>query len=151
MQLRSMFIFVTVSLIMGIAAHAQTLPLGAVNNVQSVACPAGFAAGSNCQHLMIHACPKVNDAGVTIGTLAGKLGLGTIVLFTGATGTRPTGGAFANNYHKARYTIIDTDWDQGGWENTGSTPNLLAASCRGATLLNFLSSISTAPFCAQGT
>jgi hypothetical protein len=149
MQLRSMFLFIAASLMTCIAAHAQTLPLGSVTNVQGVACPSGFAPGSSCQHLTIHACPKVSDVGVTIGTLAGKLG--TIVLFTGATGTRPTGGSFANDYHRAGYTVIDTDWDQGGWENTGSTPNLLAASCRGATLLNFLSSISTAPFCAQGT
>jgi|1186.fasta_scaffold08561_3 hypothetical protein len=149
MHLRSFFLLIAAGLVPGIGAHAQTLPLGTVSNLQTVACPAGFTPGSNCQHLMIHACPRVSDVGVTIGILAGKLG--TIVLFTGATGTRPTGGAFANDYHRAGYTVIDTDWDQGGWENTGNTPNLLAASCRGATLLNFLSTISTAPFCAQGT
>ncbi len=131
------------------AAHAQTLPLGTVANVQTVSCPSSFSPGSSCQHLMIHGCPNVRDIGVTTGTLPGKLG--TIVLFTGATGTRPTGGSFANDYHRAGYTVIDTDWDLPGWEVTGTTSNLLAASCRGATLLNFLASRSTAPFCAQGS
>jgi hypothetical protein len=151
MQIRGIFLLLATGLMVamaGIMVEAQTLPLGSVTNLQPVACPTGFTPGSSCQHLTIHACPNVSDVGVTIGTLAGKLG--TIVLFTGATGARPTGGAFANDYHKAGYTVIDTDWDQGGWENTGTTPNLLAASCRGATLLNFLSSISAAPFCAQG-
>ena len=79
MQRHSLFLFIAANLAIGIAAHAQTLPLGTVENVQSVACPSGFAPGSSCEHLTIHACPKVSDIGVTTGTLSGRLG--TIVLF----------------------------------------------------------------------
>jgi len=47
------------------------------------------------------------------------------------------------------YTVIDTDWDQGGWDMNPTAPNILTSACRGATLLNYLSSSSAAPFCAQ--
>ena len=100
MQLRNIFLFIAMGLIGGAAAQSQTLPLGTVTNIQGAACPSGFTTGSSCQHLMIHGCPNVKDVGVTVGTLAGKLG--TIVLFTGATGTRPTGGAFANELSQGR-------------------------------------------------
>lgn len=148
MKLRTIFLTVIVSLFLGLAANAQTRQLGSVTNVQNMACPSGFAAGSSCQHLTIHGCAGVADLGVTTGTLSGRAG--TIVVFGGGGGTRPTGAGFVTDYHNAGYTVIDTQWDQGGWDMNQKAPNILASACRGATLLNYLSSKSTGAFCAQG-
>jgi hypothetical protein len=142
-------------------SKAQSLPLtlGSITAIASVSCPAGFIAGSSCQHLTIHGCAKAIDLGVTIGTIAPAVPKSTIVLFTGSTGTRPTGGAFASDYLKAGYRVVDTDWDAkpaNGWEDTGlhshEPANLLTGACRPATLLNYLEQLyPTAPFCAQGS
>jgi hypothetical protein len=149
MQLRMLFFAAALSLTFVIGAQAQTRQLGTVTNVQKVTCPTGFTVGSSCQHVTVHGCPETTDIGVTTATLSGKLG--TIVLLSGGAGTRSTAGQFVTDYHNAGYTVVDTEWDRPGWESTGTTPNLLAASCRGATLLNYLSSASAAPFCAQGS
>jgi hypothetical protein len=148
MQLRSILLIVVASAVLGLAAQAQTRQLGTVTNVQKAACPSGFAAGSSCQHLVIHGCPEVSDLGVTTGTLPGKAG--TIVLFGGGGGTRPTGGVFVSDYQAAGFTVIDTQWDGGGWDMNQKAPNILASACRGATLLNYLAPVSGGPYCAQG-
>ena len=149
MQLRTIVLTVIVSLFLGLAANAQTRQLGSVTNVQNVACPSGFAGGSGCQHLTIHGCPGVADLGVTTGTLSGKAG--TIVMFGGGGGTRPTGVGFVTDYHNAGYTVIDTQWDQGGWDMNQRAPNILASACRGATLLNYLASKSAGASVRRGS
>jgi hypothetical protein len=148
MQFRTIVLLFLGSCFLALAAQAQTRQLGSVTNVQKVGCPSGFTAGSSCQHLTVHGCPDVQDVGVTTGTLSGKAG--TIVMFGGGGGTRPTGGAFVTDYHNSGYTVVDTQWDGGGWDMNPTSPNILASACRGATLLNYLSSSSAAPFCAQG-
>src|SRR5690349_21337952 len=109
------------------ASFAQK-PLGRVTNVQPVACPSGFAAGSSCQHLTIQSCQGTLDAGVTIGIEAPAGSRGNIVLFAGSNGTRPMGGAFASDYYRVGFTVIDTMWDTPGWEATGQTPDILAGA-----------------------
>ena len=139
----------SVFLLLTTASFAQN-SLGRVTNVQQVACPSGFAAGSSCQHLTIQSCQGTLDAGVTIGTKAPAGSRGNIVLFTGSNGTRPMGGAFASDYYKAGFTVIDTMWDTPGWEATGQTPDILAGACRPATLLNYLSQTVKGALCGQG-
>jgi|GEM_PF-6523122 hypothetical protein len=92
MQVRTILFLLLLSWFLGLRAHGQTRRLGSVTKVQNVACPSGFTAGSSCQLLTIHGCPSVKDLGVTTGMLAGKAG--TIVVFGGGGGTRPTAGAF---------------------------------------------------------
>ena len=124
--------------------------LGRVTDVKPVGCPAGFAQGSSCQHLTIQSCAGTLDAGVTIGTRAPALSKGTIVLFAGSSGTRPLGGAFASDYYKDGFTVVDTMWDAPGWESTGQTPDILAGACRPATLINYLAQTVKGAFCGQG-
>ena len=130
-------------------AAAQN-PLGKITNIQTVACPAGFAAGSTCQHLTIASCANTNDTGVTIGTKSAPASKGTIVLFNGSNGTRPMSGPFVRDYSKFGFTVIDTMWDPPGWEGTGQTASILAGACRPATLLSYLSQSAKGAFCGQG-
>jgi hypothetical protein len=140
-------------------AQSLPLPLGSVTSITNVNCTAGFTSGSSCQHLIIHGCAKAIDLGVTIGMLTPAVPKSTIVLFTGSTGTRPTGGAFATDYLKSGYRVVDVAWDAkpaSGWEDTGinshEPANLLTGACRPATLLNYLEKqFPSAPFCAQGS
>jgi hypothetical protein len=148
MRLRTFLFIGVASLVFGVVAQAQTRQLGTVTNIQKAACPSGFAGGSSCQHLTIHGCAGVADIGVTTGTLSGSAG--TIVVFGGGGGTRPTGSPYVTDYHNAGYTVIDTMWDAGGWDMNFTDPNILASACRGATLLNYLAPTSTQPYCAQG-
>ena len=108
---------------------------------------------------MIHGCARAVDLGVTIGVVSPAVPKSTMVLFTGSTGTRPTGGAFAADYFKFGYRVVDVQWDAkpaSGWEDTGinshEPANLLTGACRPATLLNYLEKqFPAAPFCAQGS
>lgn len=157
----ALFLAVTAFLFAPLSSEAQSLPLplGSVTSITTVGCPAGFITGSSCQHLIIHGCAKAVDLGVTIGTISPAVPKSTIVLFTGSTGTRPTGGNFATDYFKFGYRVVDVDWDAkpaSGWEDTGvnsrEPANLLTGACRPATLLNYLENqFPSAPFCAQGS
>jgi hypothetical protein len=159
--LPAIWLMTVLSLFASSRSEAQSIPLtpGNITSITSVHCPAGFIAGSSCQHLIVHGCANAIDLGVTIGTIAPALPKSTIVLFTGSNGTRPTGGAFATDYLKAGYRIVDTDWDAkpaNGWEDTGVSSgepaSLLAGACRPAALLNYLEQMyPTTPFCAQGS
>jgi hypothetical protein len=127
-----------------LSAAAQ-LPLGSVNDIQPTACPAGFAGGSTC-HLATVSCPGVSDIGVTFGT-SGNPTAGTIVFINGTGDTIPGGGpSFFKAYSQAGFSlaqfIFATDWEDGG--------DVLASACRPATMLNFLRSSASLPFCAQG-
>jgi hypothetical protein len=127
-----------------LSAAAQ-LPLGAVNNVQPTACTAGFAGGSTC-HAATVSCPGVADISVTFGTM-GNPTVGTIVFINGTGDTVPGGGpTFFEAYSKAGFSVAQfifaTDWEDGG--------NVLASACRPATMLNFLRSRPSLPFCVQG-
>jgi hypothetical protein len=128
-----------------LSAAAQ-LPLGSVNDIQPTACTAGFAGGSTC-HLATVSCPGVSDIGVTFGT-SGNPTAGTIVFINGTGDTIPGGGpSFFETYSQAGFSlaqfIFKTDWEDGG--------DVLASACRPATMLNFLRSSPSLPFCAQGT
>ena len=138
-------------LFLATGAFAQNRnPLGKVTSVQTVSCPSGFAAGSSCQHLTIESCPNTTDMGVMIGTKSAVASKGSIVLFNGSTGTRPMGGPFVSDYVGKGFTVIDTMWDDPGWEGTGEKASLLAGACRPATLLSYLAASAKGAFCGQG-
>ena len=150
-------LMIMIVLLAGLRAKCQTL--GNVADITSVTCPKGFARGASCSHLMIRACVGAIDLGVTIGTTTPPSPKGTIVLFTGSNGTRPTGGKFSTDYFKGSYRVVDVDWDSkpaNGWPDTGISKkqpaNILAGACRPATLLQYLSGLyPSQPFCAQGS
>lgn len=128
------------------------LPLGTITNVKSVPCSSGFAAGSVCQSMTVHACPNTNDLSVTIGVLNGQPGKPAIILFSGGSGTQATGGQFASYYHSAGFTVVDTAWVGQGWEWTGQTPDILAGACRVATLRSYVhNNYGSDGLCEQGT
>jgi hypothetical protein len=138
-----------VSFFIATVAFAQN-PIGKITNVKTVVCPAGFAAGSSCEHQTIESCPYTTEIGVTIGTKAPAASKGTIVLFNGSNGTQPMGGPNVTDYFKYGFTVIDTMWDAPGWEGTGEAPNILSGACRPATLINYLAQSAKGAFCGQG-
>jgi len=135
---------VLIFFLLTLSAAAQ-LPLGSVNDIQPTACTAGFAGGSTC-HSATVSCPGVADIGVTFG-VSGNPSAGTIVFINGSGDTTPGGGSpFFKNYSQAGFSLAEfffaTDWEDGG--------NVLASACRPATMLNFLRSAPSLPFCVQG-
>jgi hypothetical protein len=127
-----------------LSAAAQ-LPLGSVNNIQPTACTTGFAGGSTC-HSATVSCPRVSDIAVTFG-VSGNPTAGTIVFINGTGDTTPGGSPFFfKAYSQAGFSlaqfIFATDWENGG--------DVIASACRPATMLNFLRSRPSLPFCAQG-
>ena len=128
-----------------LSAAAQ-LHVGSVNEVQSTLCSAGFASGATCFSAKV-SCPGVADIGVTFG-LKGNPTKGTIVFINGSGDTLPAGSSSVfNAYGNAGFSIAQfifaTDWENGG--------DVLASACRPATMLNFLHSTPSLPFCAQAT
>jgi hypothetical protein len=132
------FFFLTLS------AAAQ-LPLGTVTDIQPTACTEGFVGASTC-HTATVSCPGVSDVAVTFGT-KGNPAVGTIVFINGTGDTMPGGAPFffqiysEGGFSLAQF-IFATDWEDGG--------NVLASACRPATILNFLRSTPSLPFCVQG-
>src|ERR1700730_12511591 len=81
-------------------AHAQ-LPLGTILVGSPVVCPSNFYTGMTCQGAMIF-CSNTDNIGLTIGYVTqATTPTGTIVFFTGGSGTAsdfgPTNG-FADSY-----------------------------------------------------
>ena len=132
------FFFLTLSV-------AAQLPLGTVADIQPTSCAAGFAAGSTC-HTATVSCPGVSDIAVTFA-IKGNPVAGTIVFINGTGDTVPGGApSFFQVYSQAGFSLAQfvfaTDWEDGG--------NVLASACRPATMLNFLRSTPSLPFCVQG-
>jgi hypothetical protein len=126
-----------------LSAAAQ-VHLGSVNEVQPAVCSSGFVSGAACFSARV-SCPEVSDIAVTFG-IQGNPTAGTIVFINGTGDTVPGGSSsFVKAYAKAGFSlaqfIFATDWEDGG--------NVLASACRPATMLNFLHSTPSLPFCAQ--
>ena len=140
-----LFLF-SVSLFSLTASASAQVHVGSVNEVQSTLCSAGFASGATCFSAKV-SCPGVADIGVTFG-LKGNPTKGTIVFINGTGDTVPAGSSsFAKTYVDAGFSIAQfifaTDWENGG--------DILASACRPATMLNFLHSTPSLPFCAQAS
>jgi hypothetical protein len=153
------------------ATHAQSnpLPLGTVTpgatlgSCSNVTIPnhAMFANGMNCQDLTV-SCPNTHDLHAIFGYYAPSSSIGTIVLFSGGSGTMPVGEAgeelsYGNDYEALGYTVVQIEWAS-AWEdpNNGPGGNVLAGACRPATFLNWISGntathAQSTPMCAQGS
>jgi hypothetical protein len=145
-------------------AHAQSLPLGTVTAIGDPYPCSGAPNGSdfyspmNCINATIH-CPNIADIGIVYGSTGPTSPKGTIVIFNGGPGMKPTDTYdeipnFVAIY-AAQYVTIQMEYTT-AWEDpssNGSGGNLLAAACRPATFLNYINNStlhSTGAMCAQG-
>jgi hypothetical protein len=127
-------------------SHAQTLPLGTVTDVHDVTCPGGYAA-HECQEATV-TCPNIDAIQVTWGQTG--TGKNTVVFFSSSAGIQIDSSSYDDYYVSEGLSAIQVTWAS-AWEVAGTIPqaNVLAASCRGATILNYLSTPVKGAFCAQ--
>jgi hypothetical protein len=140
----------------------QALPLGsiavskAIVPCSAVANNGKFYTGMLCQQAFI-TCPNAAQIGLTYGWTGPTNPQGTIVMFSGGSGTSPTEQGddiltYAANYI-SNFQIIQVEWAS-AWEDPssdGSGGNVLNAACRPATFLNYINtSLRQGAMCAQG-
>jgi hypothetical protein len=159
-----MLLTIAASFVATPAAHAQTtIPTGSIFVEDPVSCPSDFYSGMTCFGATID-CTNVNsnidDINVTVGYVTQATTLkGTIVFFTGGTGTASDFGptnSFADDY-VGSYMIVYVEWAS-AWEKASSTAsdeNILYAACRPATLLKWINGSAgphpSGAMCAQGS
>ena len=137
-----------------INAPGQTapLPLGSITTLTSPQpCPTGMGWDTNDNMMCIDAevvgCQNIQDlATFTFGYEAPSgTYLGTIVLFNGWSGTRPsettTDVTFAQYYFGLGYEVVMLAWDA-PWEQPSYSPpaggDIQSSACRPATFLNYI-------------
>lgn len=121
--------------------QSSPLPLGTVDNITPVACPAGFEAGMTCYTATLENCAGTDSLGLTYGveTPSGAV-KGTIVLHAGDGGRGPFGYGYPMVYFSAGYQVVQLAWDS-DWESVGigqPTSSIKAAACRPATFFEYL-------------
>jgi hypothetical protein len=120
-----------------------------------------FLTNMTCQNATVSNCAGAADLNLTYGWIGPLTPTGTIVLFSGGSGTAPTEDGdniplYAPGY-ATNYEVVEFEWDSTPWEDP-SSPNggsFLTAACRPATFLNFVNSAAsglnpTNATCAQG-
>jgi hypothetical protein len=133
----------------GSVAQTDPLPLGSISNISSVKCTSQFDS-SVCYQATV-SCPQTANIGVMWG-VTGSGPNGTVVFLNGGGGTIPYGSSFQPRYTQAGLTSIEVAWNS-DWETAGApyAANILNASCRSATLLDYFHSQQTqGAFCSQG-
>lgn len=144
-------------------AHAQ-IPLGTITIFAGdlTSCPANFYSGMLCVGAKID-CSNVDShidiINLTVGYVTqATTPLGTIVFFTGGSGTASDFGptnSFADSY-VGSYEIVYVEWAS-AWEKASSNAsyeNILHAACRPATVLKWINDTAaphpSGAMCAQG-
>lgn len=147
-----------------------TTPTVVVGSVTS--CSSDFYSNSSipavCYSASVAGCPNASSLNFTYSYDNPGSPKGTIVFLSGAGGTDDSGDAsFAGDYFAAGYEVIQIEWAS-DWEVTNSPNsdgtvttsypgNVQMASCRGATLLNFIFNTNNSTLysgggrCAQGS
>ena len=144
-------------------AYSATIPLGSVTQVSQPPYPCGstFYPGMLCFDATV-VCPSTDNINVTFGYTGPTqltTPLGTIVFFSGGTGTTPAAPgedltAYSDEYVK-KYRIVQIAWES-AWEKATASgaQSILLAACRPATLLKWINdSAAVHPagaMCAQG-
>ncbi|HZQ21226.1 MAG TPA: hypothetical protein VFA89_00210 [Terriglobales bacterium] len=122
--------------------------------------------GMTCQVAQVTGCPNSETLGFTYAYKTQKgTPLGTIVLFSGAGGTAPSGSrqgsasGYTSEYFSRDYNVVQIAWDW-DWERTNApghttyAASILNAACRPATFLNFVQNNTLLNprnlMCAQG-
>ena len=118
-----------------------------------------FYPGMNCLTAQI-TCPNTAAINVTFGFTGPARPQGTVVFFPGGKGTSPTEDGdeiptYAANY-VSNFEVVQLEYNS-PWEDPssdGSGGSILAAACRPATFLNYISNntgIRQGAMCAQGS
>jgi hypothetical protein len=161
----TLLLFLAAALALAPRARAQALPLGTIavakNIVSCTAVANGsmFYPGMNCQSATI-SCPNAASIDLTFGYTGPASPQGTVVFFSGGSGTAPTESGddiltYAASYVNT-FEVVQVEWDS-AWEDpssNGTGGNILAAACRPATFLNFINGSSMhqqGAMCSQGS
>jgi hypothetical protein len=120
--------------------HARTpLPLGNVSLVSEISCPSWAVAGLACYEATV-SCPGTADVGVTYAVSPAISTKGTVVFLAGTNVNLPSNynNDYINAYEGSGYGIAEFNWNS-QWEDTGGVAkNILTASCRPATMLQYV-------------
>ena len=163
----ALFLVIAVTISIARLAAGQSMPLGTVTvraGQDPVSCGtvkngSKFYPGMLCQTATV-SCPNAADIQVTYGCGGGPANpQGTVVLFSGSAGTSPDGdgddmATYAASYINT-FEVVEFEWAS-AWQDpssNGSGGDILAAACRPATFLNYVSSsgLNVGTMCAQGS
>src|SRR6266498_5592320 len=103
------------------AAQSQTIPLGTIMVGDAIPCGSSFYPGMSCIGASI-SCPSTDSLSVTIGYVGPTVATtskGTIVFFSGGTGTTPAAPGedlttYSDDYVQ-HYRIVQIAWES-AWE-----------------------------------
>jgi hypothetical protein len=134
------FLCILAVLFVASLCHAQTpLPLGNVSLVSEISCPPWAVAGLACYKATV-SCPGTADVGVTYAVSPAISTKGTVVFLAGTNVNLPSNynNDYINAYQSSGYRIAEFNWNS-QWEDTGGlAKNILTASCRPATMLQYI-------------